>query len=171
MRYRVQDGVGMARRPVARRMRGTALAFAAGLAAAAAGAPPAIASTEVSRPVAATAAGPATASETAAPRPATLRLRVTPTLEGGRLIVKLAERVILSAPLAAFAGSDGRPRERDLSLPEGRHALTVQMLDALGRVVAKGIVSGYAGGSAPATLEVADQHGPGAGLTLVWRTP
>src|SRR5262247_3444198 len=123
-----------------------ALALAAGLAGVAACAPRAIASAEVSRPAEANADGPAavpaTASETASPRPATLRLRVTHTLEGGRLIVKLAERVILSAPLAAFAGGDGRPRERDLSLPEGRHALTVQMLDALGRVVAKGIVSG-----------------------------
>jgi hypothetical protein len=175
MRHGIQGGVGKVQRPGTSSMRSAALALAAGLAAAAAGAPPAIASAEVPRPAATTAtetpAGAISATETAAPRPAILRLRVAPMIEGGRLVVKLAERVILSTPLATFAGVDGRPRERDLSLPEGRHALTVQMLDALGRVVAKGNVSGYAGGTEPATLEVADRPGPGAGLTLIWRTP
>jgi len=115
---------------------------------------------------------PATAATAViTPRPATLRLLVNHTLEGGRLILKIEDRAILSAPLAALQGEDGRPRERDLSVPGGLLALTVQMLDARGRIVGQGIIHGTVGASDPATLVVAEHRGSGAGLTLSWRTP
>ena len=136
---------------------------ATALAAAVTMTPPAIATEPVAHPVAATA--------TVVPRAATLRLLVTHTMEGGRLILKIEDRAILSAPLAALRGEDGRPRERDLSVPGGRHALTVQMLDVRGRVVGQGIIHGTVGASDPATLMVAEHRGSGAGLTLSWRTP
>jgi len=151
------------RRPVAGLAAAVALAAAAttALSAAATMAPPAIAG----EPVALPAAGIAPAA------PATLRLRVLHTMDGGRLILKIDDRAILSAPLTALLGEDGRPRERDLSVPGGRHALTVQVLDDRGRVVARGIIHGTVGASDPATLVVAEHRGTGAGLTLSWRTP
>ena len=141
----------------------TALMAATALAAAVTMTPPAIATEPVAHPVAATA--------TVVPRAATLRLLVTHTMEGGRLILKIEDRAILSAPLAALRGEDGRPRERDLSVPGGLHALTVQMFDVQGRVVGQGIIHGTVGASEPATLVVAEHRGSGAGLTLSWRTP
>jgi hypothetical protein len=156
------DG-GTARRRSTGLRRVAGLAAATALAAAVTTAPLAIAAESAARPVAAIAK--------AAPQPATLRLRVMHTMDGGRLILKIEDRAILSAPLAALRGGDGRPRERDLSVPGGRHALTVQVLDVRGRVVAQGIIHGTVGASDPATLMVAEHRGSGAGLTLSWRTP
>lgn len=143
------------------------LAVATVLAATVGMAAPAGATETVASPVAST----ATASASIAPLPGTLRLLVTHALDGGRLILKIADRAILSTPLAALRGTDGRPRERDLSVPGGRHALTVQMLDVRGRVVGQGIIHGTIGVSDIATLVVAARPGPGRGLTLSWRTP
>lgn len=118
-----------------------------------------------------TVAPPVAATAVVAPRPATLRLLVTHTMAGGRIILKIEDRAILSAPLSVLEGADGRPRGRDLSVPVGLHALTVQMLDVTGRVVGQGIIHGTVGASDPATLLVAEHRGSGAGLTLSWRTP
>jgi len=118
-----------------------------------------------------TVAPPVAVTATIAPRPATLRLLVTHTMDGGRLILKIEDRAILSAPLAALRCKDGRPCERDLSVPGGRHELTVLMLDGRGRIVGQGIIQGTVGASDPATLVVAEHRGSGAGLTLSWRTP
>lgn len=149
----------------ARAHAGAALLIAAGLAAVAT---PVLAEGETARSDGMTSPAASAAFE---PRSATLRLRVAYALESGRLVVKLAERVILSTPFVGLAGEDGEPHERDLSVPEGQHALTVQMLDALGRVVAKGMIHRYVGGPEAPILEVAKQPGAGAGLTLIWRTP
>jgi len=92
-------------------------------------------------------------------------------MESGRLVLKIGDRAILSAPLSALEGEDGRPRERDLSVPGGPLALTVQMLDGRGRIVGQGIINGTVGATDPATLVVAEHSGTGTGLTLSWRTP
>ena len=101
--------------------------------------------------------------------PVLLDLVVRHRLTEGRMVVRLGEQAYLSIPMAIAGASE--VFERRLSIPPGPHAITVQFLDASGRLLAEETTREPEPSGRAAVLRIAEHSGSGDGLTLDWRTP
>jgi hypothetical protein len=88
----------------------------------------------------------------------------------GRLVIKVGNQAVLSAPFSAIKPGANGWFERPLSVESGRQTVTVMVIDGAGRLVAQQATEANLAATGTATLAVAD-GGAGKGLTLEWRTP
>lgn len=100
--------------------------------------------------------------------PGQLRLVVRHALEAGRLVVRVGETAIFSAPLASLRAASAGDVERLLSIPSGLQTVSVELRNGSGRVVAREQVRGLV---VPGTADVLDVIASGAGdlLQVDWR--
>lgn len=100
--------------------------------------------------------------------PGQLRLVVRHALEAGRLVVRVGETAIFSAPLASLRAASTGDVERLLSIPSGLQTVSVELRNGSGRVVAREQVRGLV---VPGTADVLDVIASGAGdlLQVDWR--
>jgi len=97
-----------------------------------------------------------------------LRLIVRHALDVGRLVVRVGETAIFSAPLASLRAASAGDVERLLSIPSGLQTVSVELRNGSGRIVARQQVRGLV---VPGTAAVLDVIASGAGdlLQVDWR--
>ena len=97
-----------------------------------------------------------------------LRLIVRHALDVGRLVVRVGETAIFSAPLASLRAASTGDVERLLSIPSGLQTVSVELRNGSGRIVARQQVRGLV---VPGTAAVLDVIASGAGdlLQVDWR--
>ena len=106
---------------------------------------------------------------------ASLKIKLTHSLNSGRLIVTVSGRTALSKPFdAAFDAS--RENRHDtvshlLSVPVGRHEVKVEVLGERGQVEGRSRITGIISGDRVAMLSIEQPGGSGRSLTLRWVQP